>query len=256
MARKPGKSGGVPKMMTFLDGKRVKHPPFAPPFLKSGKLVIGQTANILLFLGTRHGLAPRDEAMRLWTHQLQLTITDLVVEVHDTHHPISGRLYFEDQRREAKRRAADFLKYRAPKFLHYFERVLERSGGAYLLGRKLSYADLSLFQIVEGLRYAFPKAMKRLEKKIPRIVALHDRVAAAPAHRRLSRLGAAHCFQRTGDLSALQGIGCLVRALCLNGFLHHAGRMAARSRVAADARGRVLRWIHVNGGNARSLSRG
>jgi len=180
VARKPSKSGGVPAMMKFLDGKRVKHPPFAPPFLKSGKLVIGQTANILCFLGRRHGLAPRDAAGRLWTHQLQLTIADLVVEVHDTHHPISGRLYFEDQRNEAKRRTADFLKYRAPKFLRYFERVLEHGGGAYLLGRKLTYADLSLFQIVEGLRYAFPKAMTRLEKNIPRVIMLHDRVAKRP----------------------------------------------------------------------------
>jgi glutathione S-transferase len=180
VARKPGKRGGIPAMMTFLDRTRIKHPPFAPPFLKTGKLIIGQTANILLFLGTRHGLAPRDEAKRLWTHQLQLTITDFVVEIHDTHHPISGGLYFEDQRGEAKRRTTDFLKNRAPKFLHYFERVLERSGGTYLLGRKLTYADLSLFQIVEGLRYAFPKAMTRLERKIPGVVALHDRVAKRP----------------------------------------------------------------------------
>jgi glutathione S-transferase len=180
VARKPNRTGGVPKMMTFLDGQRLKHPPFAPPFLRSGKLIIGQTANILFFLGTRHGLAPRDEAMRLWAHQLQLTIADLVVEIHDTHHPISSRLYFEDQSSEARRRAADFLKYRAPKFLDYFERVLDRSGGTYLLGRKLVYVDLSLFQIVKGLRYAFPKAMKRLEKKIPRAVALHDRVAERP----------------------------------------------------------------------------
>jgi glutathione S-transferase len=180
VARKPSKSGGVPKMLTFLDGKRVKHPPFAPPFLKNDGLIIGQTANILLFLGMHHGLAPRNEAMRLWTHQLQLTIADLVVEVHDTHHPISGRLYYEDQISEAKRRAAEFVKNRAPKFLLYFERVLERSGDPYLLGRKLTYADLSLFQVVEGLRYAFPKAMKRLEKKIPRVVALHDRVAKRP----------------------------------------------------------------------------
>ena len=177
VARKPGKSGGMPAMMALLDGKRIAHPPFAPPFLKAGKLLIGQTANILLFLGARHRLSPRNEAGRLWTHQLQLTITDFVVEVHDTHHPISGKLYFEDQRREAKRRTADFLQYRAPKFLNYFERVLERCGGAHLLGRKLTYADLSLFQIVEGLRYAFPKATTRLERKVPRVVALHDRVA-------------------------------------------------------------------------------
>jgi glutathione S-transferase len=179
-ARKPDKRGGVPAMMTFLDGKRIKHPPFAPPFLRDGKLIIGQTANILLFLGARHALAPHEEAGRLWTHQLQLTIADFVVEIHDTHHPISGGLYFEEQKSEAKRRTADFLENRAPKFLHYFERVLGRSGGTYLLGRKLVYADLSLFQIVEGLRYAFPKAMTRLEKKLPRVVALHDRVAKRP----------------------------------------------------------------------------
>jgi glutathione S-transferase len=180
VARKPNKSGGVPAMMTFLDGQRVKHPPFAPPFLKSGKLIVGQTANILLFLGARHGLAPRNEAGRLWAHQLQLTIADLVVETHDTHHPISSGLYYEDQRSESKRRAADFLKSRAPKFLQYFERVLERSGGNCLVGRNLTYADLSLFQIVEGLRYAFPKAMARLEKDVPGVVALHDRVAKRP----------------------------------------------------------------------------
>jgi len=180
IARKPNRSGGVPAMITMLDGKRIKHPPFAPPCLKNGELIIGQTANILLFLGMRHGLAPRSDAGRLWTHQLQLTIADLVAEAHDTHHPIASRLYYEDQRREAKRRTADFLQYRAPKYLHYFERVLGRSGGTYLLGRKLTYADLSLFQIVEGLRYAFPKAMTRLEKKIPGVVALHDSVARRP----------------------------------------------------------------------------
>ncbi len=180
VARKPAKDGGMPAMMTFLDGDEIKHPPFAPPFLRSGKLVIGQTANILLFLGMRHGLAPGKDAGRLWTHQLQLTIADLVGEAHDTHHPIASRLYFEDQRPEAKRRAADFRQYRMPKYLHYFEGVLERSGGAYLLGRRLTYADLSLFQIVEGLRYAFPRATKRLEKKIPRVVALRDSVAGRP----------------------------------------------------------------------------
>src|ERR1700736_1327109 len=142
VARKPTKGGGVPAMMTFLDGKRIRHPPFAPPFLRAGERVIGQTANILLFLGMRHGLAPRAEAGRLWTNQLQLTIADLLVEVHDTHHPIASRLYYEDQRREAKLRSADFLKYRVPKFLNYFESVLEHSGGTYLVGRKLTYADL------------------------------------------------------------------------------------------------------------------
>jgi len=180
VARKPNRGGGVPAMMTMLDGERIKRPPFAPPFLKSGQRIVGQTANILLFLGMRHGLAPRSDAGRLWTHQLQLTIADFVVEVHDTHHPIGSGLYYEDQRREAKRRAADFLQHRAPKFMGYFEQVLERSGGTYLLGRRLTYADLSLFQVVEGLRYAFPNALPRLEKKIPRVVALHDSVAMRP----------------------------------------------------------------------------
>ena len=180
VARRPGRGGGVPAMMTLLDGTRVRHPPFAPPFLKSGERIIGQTANILHFLGVRHGLAPRSDAARLWTHQLQLTIADLVAEVHDTHHPIASGLAYEDQNREAKRRASDFLQHRAPKFLRYFERVLQTSGGGYLLGRRLSYADLSLFQVVEGLRYAFPNAMARLLKKTPRVVAVHDRVAGRP----------------------------------------------------------------------------
>jgi glutathione S-transferase len=180
VARKPGKDGGVPAMMALLDGAKVKHPSFAPPFLRNGKLLIGQTANILLYLGARHGLAPGNEAGRLWTHQLQLTISDFLVEVHDTHHPIASGLYYDDQQPEAKRRTVDFLKSRMPKYMRWFEGVLEQSGGKYLLGRKLTYADLSLFQIVEGLRYAFPKAAARLEKKTPRVVDLHDAVAARP----------------------------------------------------------------------------
>jgi glutathione S-transferase len=179
VARKPGKSG-MRAMTKLLDGTRIEHPPFAPPFLKAGKLVIGQTANILLYLGGRLGLAPRDEAGALWAHQLQLTIADLVTHIHDTHHPISGWLYFEQQRPAAKLRTKDFWRYRVPKFLGYFERVIATSGGPYLLGRRLSYVDLSLFQIVEGLRYAFPKRMKRFEKKVPGVIALHGRVAARP----------------------------------------------------------------------------
>jgi glutathione S-transferase len=180
VARAPGKGGGVPAMMKLLDGTRIEHPPFAPPFLKAGKILIGQTANILLFLGVREGLATRQDAGRFWVHQLQLTIADLVVEIHDTHHPISANLYYEDQRREAKQRADDFLKRRLPKFLGYFEGALGGSGGPYLLGRRLTYADLSLFQLVAGLRYAFPKAMRRQERKAPRLAALHDRVALRP----------------------------------------------------------------------------
>ena len=179
VARRRGKRG-VPAMMKFIDGTRIARPPFAPPPLRAGKLVIGQTANILRDLGGRLGLAPRDEAGRLWVHQLQLTITDLVVLIHDTHHPITGYLYYEEQRAAAKLATKYFWRYRLPKFLNYFERVLDKSGGPYVLGRKLCYVDLSLFQIVEGLRYAFPKRMKRFERKVPRMVALHDRVAKRP----------------------------------------------------------------------------
>jgi glutathione S-transferase len=172
--------GGVRAMMKIIDNQRSARPPFAPPFLKAGKLVIAQTANILHYLGPHLKLAPRDEAGRLWAHQLQLTITDLVVEIHDTHHPTTSWLYYEEQRPAAKRRTKDFWRYRVPKFLGYFERVLKANGGRYVVGARFSYVDLSLFQIVEGLRYAFPKRMKRFERKIPGVIALHDRVARRP----------------------------------------------------------------------------
>ena len=174
--------GGEEAMQALMDGRRVARPPFAPPFLKAGRLLIGQTANILLYLGPRLKLAPASEAGRLWTHQLQLTIADLVAEAHDTHHPISSGLYYEDQRREAKRRSVHFIEERIPKFLGYFEGLLARNprGEAYLAGRAVTYADLSLFQAVAGLRYAFPKAMSRLARSHRHVAALHDRVAARP----------------------------------------------------------------------------
>jgi glutathione S-transferase len=179
VARRPGKRG-VPAMMKLLQDRRVARLPYAPPFLKAGKTIIAQTANVLLFLGPRLKLAPRDEAGRLWAHQLQLTISDLVVEIHDTHHPVSSWLYFEEQRPSARRRSKDFWRYRVPKFLGYFERVLKNNGGRFAVGRRLSYVDLSLFQIIEGLRYAFPKRMKRFERRIPDLIALHGRVAKRP----------------------------------------------------------------------------
>ncbi len=182
VAREPEPGGGVPALLRFLDGETIPRPPFAPPFLRAGKLVVGQTANILLYLGARHRLAPASEAGRLWAHQLQLTMADFVLEAHDTHHPISGGLYYEEQRREARQRAAEFLESRAPKYLGYFEHVLVRNpaGDRYLIGNRLTYPDLSLFQVAAGLAYAFPRAMARLEKKCPRIAALRDRVAARP----------------------------------------------------------------------------
>jgi glutathione S-transferase len=174
------RSGGSDKMFALMRSPRLDHRPFAPPFLRAGKVVIAQTANILLYLGARHGLAPKPEAGRLWAHQLQLTIADLVIEAHDTHHPVASGLYYEDQKKEAKRRTEDFRQTRAPKFFGYFDDVIRKSGGPFLLGRRLGYSDLSLFQMVEGLRYALPQTMKRLERKIPRVVAVRDRVAERP----------------------------------------------------------------------------
>ncbi len=159
---------GMAAMMRMMEADSGR-PPFAPPF-----------ANILLYLGSRHGLAPKAEAGRLWVHQLQLTIADFVVEIHDTHHPIGASLYYEDQRQPAKKRTDEFWRERVPKYLGYFERLLQDNGGSYLTGRRATYADLSLFQIVEGLRYAFPKRMKAFEREIPGVVDLHDRVAARP----------------------------------------------------------------------------
>jgi glutathione S-transferase len=155
-------------------------PPFAPPFLKAGQLVISHTANVLLYLGSRHGLAPKAEAGKLAVHALQLTITDFVLEVHDTHHPLGPSLYYEEQKGPAKKRTAEFWKERVPKYLGYFEDLLDANGGAYVTGRRMTYVDLSLFQIVAGLRYAFPRRMKAFEREIPGLVGLHDRVAARP----------------------------------------------------------------------------
>ena len=177
VARRPR---GMSAMSKFLESRSVKRPPFAPPFLKAGKLLIAQTANILFFLGPRLGLAPKDEAARLWAHQLQLTIADWVAEVHDTHHPVASSLYYEEQKRESKRRAEIFTVERQPKFLTYFEQILERNGGRVLIGNTISYVDLSLFQMIEGLRYAFPRAMGKEERKYPRIIALHDRTVERP----------------------------------------------------------------------------
>lgn len=173
---------GTGALMKAWESEANEHPPFAPPFLKHGKRLIGQTANILLYLGDRHSLAPKNDAARTWTHQIQLTIADLVVEAHDTHHPVGGNLYYEDQKPEALKRASEFRKDRIPQFLKWFEAILARNpkGDTFLVGGKLTCADLSLFQIVEGLRYAFPRAAKRELGKVPRVVALHDRVAARP----------------------------------------------------------------------------
>lgn len=180
VARHPKR--GMAALRRLLESRSEKQPPFAPPFIKAGKLVIGQTSNILLFLAPRLGLVPKNETTRLWAHQLQLTIADWVLDVHNTHHPIAGGLYYEEQKPEANRRAIIFRAERLPKYLDYFERVLKRNskGTHYFLGKGVSYVDLSLFQMIAGLRYAFPRTMARMEPDYPRLVALHDRVSVRP----------------------------------------------------------------------------
>jgi glutathione S-transferase len=165
-------------MMKMMASAKSGVPPFAPPFLKDGEMVVSHVANILLYLGPKLGLAPVDEALRFVANGLQLSVTDFVTEVHDTHHPIAGSLYYEDQKTEAKARSKDFLDNRMPKFLGYFERVLQQNpaGGAHAAGDALSYVDLSLFQIIEGLRYAFPRTMKGYAAKYPALAKLHGAV--------------------------------------------------------------------------------
>jgi len=196
----PKRGGGVPAIMRYLEGRDVRRPPFAPPFLQSGRLLIGQTANILAFLGPRLGLEPRDEAGRLWVQQLQLTMADLVSEVHDTHHPLAGRLYYEQQKAAAKRRAKEFISYRLPRYLGYFERVIERNRapGPWMVGRRLTYADLSMAQIIAGLSYAFPNASRARLRSCPRLRALHEAVFERPRIARYVSSGRRLAFNNEG----------------------------------------------------------
>ena len=183
VARGTGASGhGIDAMLRCLRDEEQVHPPFAPPFLKDGNLIVGQTAAILQHLAPPLKLVARSEQARLWTHQIQLTIADMVTEAHDTHHPVGVGLSYEDQKAEAMRRAREFCNERMPKFLQWFERIVAHNpaGPRYVVGGRLSYADLSLFQLVEGLRYAFPKAAEAALGRAPGVVSVHDRVAALP----------------------------------------------------------------------------
>jgi glutathione S-transferase len=174
---------GMSAMMRIAKGGEPGALPFAPPFVRVGDAIVSQTANVLAFLAARLGYVPDDPALAAEAAQIQLTIADLVGEAHDTHHPIAGSLYYADQKAAAKRRAQDFVKARLPKYLGWLEKILARnraSRARWLVGADRTYVDLSAFQVVEGLRYAFPNAMAGLERRIPRLIALHDRVAARP----------------------------------------------------------------------------
>lgn len=182
VARRDGAGRGVAALMRTLEDPLITRPPFAPPFLKDGEIIVAQTAAILLYLGPRLGLAPADEADRLWTHQIQLTLADLVVEAHDTHHPLGADLYYEDQMPESARRAANFRRDRAPMFLGWLESILARNpaGSEWLVSDRLTYVDLSAFQIVEGLRYALPRATAAAMAETPRLLGLAERVRTLP----------------------------------------------------------------------------
>lgn len=174
------KGGGVDAILRVLRGELGPHVPFAPPVLQAGEVVVAQTAAILHFLGPRLGLVPADPVEQLWAHQLQLTVTDVVAEAHDTHHPISTDLYYGQQKPEALRRTRHFLSARIPKFLGYFERVVERAGGPWALGKTFSYVDLSLFQVMEGLTYAFPRTMERFGRRFRRLRTITETVRRRP----------------------------------------------------------------------------
>jgi glutathione S-transferase len=195
-----GKGGGGRAVQRFLQDRALKQPPFAPPFLRAGREVIGQTANILLFLGDRLGLAPRGATGKRWAHQLQLTIADFVTEIHDTHHPLGGGLYYEEQRPEARRRSKEFREQRMPKFLGYFERVAKHNSGAgpWMVGSRISYVDLSMAQVIAGLRYALPSASRKALRACPRLRALHDDVFSRPRIARYVASGRRLAFNNGG----------------------------------------------------------
>ena len=183
VARLPAsEGGGVASINQLLSGQQAGALPFAPPILKHGPLVIAQTALILQYLGPRLDLVPADEQARVYAHQLQLTVTDLLQEIHDVHHPIAVSLYYEDQQIEARRRAGHLITERLPKYLGYFERALgrARNEGRFLLGAQASYVDLSLFQVLAGLRYAFPVSLTSLTPKVPGLVDLAARMVERP----------------------------------------------------------------------------
>ncbi len=198
VGRRPG---GVAAIQRMRDAKGPFLAPLGPPFLRHGRVVVGQTALILAYLGPRLGVVPGDEPGRLRAQQIQLTIADLVAEVHDTHHPIAVSLYYEDQRREAARRAAAFTAERMPMYLRWLDRALDSNAkgrGRWLAGARCSYADLSCFQVIAGLRYAFPRAMARQERRLPRLAALHDAVAARPGIASYLRSGRRLPFNEDG----------------------------------------------------------
>lgn len=159
---------------------RTGRTPFAPPYLALDGFTVAQVANILQYLGERHDIAPTSLADRVWLNQLQQTVADVVAEVHNVHHPVAMMDYYHDQKPEAARAAAQFRDERLPKFLGHFEDAVDAGLGEWTIGDHWTYADTSLFQLVEGLRYMFPRRMKTIERDYPGLVRIRDQVAALP----------------------------------------------------------------------------
>ncbi|HEY2772460.1 MAG TPA: glutathione S-transferase [Candidatus Binatia bacterium] len=181
VARLPEEEGGgTAPLLSFLRGDRADVLPFAPPFLDDAGVVVAQSTNICRYVAERHGLAPDGEAGRAHALQLAMTVADLVDEAHNVHHPVSGSLYYEDQKEAAAAAAARFCEERIPKFLGYFERVLSMSGGRWLLGANPSYADLGVFQMVAGLQYAFPRTLEKQSARAQALLALCKRTSELP----------------------------------------------------------------------------
>jgi glutathione S-transferase len=180
VARQPEAQGGG---MAALRRVLAEAPlAFAPPILKHGERFVMQTQEICAYLAKRHQRMPADEHGEHLARHLVATLYDFTVEIHNVHHPLGPSLYYEEQKPEALRAAGAFLEHRLPKFLGFFERCIEQQRGAepWLIGAELCYADLWLFQVVEGLAYAFPKSMAARLPKHPQIARGRDAVRARP----------------------------------------------------------------------------
>lgn len=167
VAREPG---GMKKLLHAVEHGLGGQAPYAPPILRAGKLVLAQTANITRYLGETLGLAGTSEQDRLRAATIALTVADIVLEAHDTHHPITPEKAYETQKAAAKKRAQAFRADRLPQWSAWIERAIKPT--------TVTYAELALFQLLCGLEYAFPNAMKK--QKIPAWRKLRDRVAARP----------------------------------------------------------------------------
>lgn len=174
--RDRAREGGVETLVDDME-RRSGIRPFAPPYLVTeNDLCIGQTAHILTWLSDRHGFGSDDEPTALTLIQLQLDIADMVEEVHTTHHPIATSEYYKDQKDAAKARAVDFRANRIPKYLNHFEAALNAHDGPFVTGEKWSHVDTSLYQLLRGLKYAFPQSMDERKDEYPGLHACRDAI--------------------------------------------------------------------------------